>query len=231
MEIKKSPKADLERKKPIWFLAALVINISVFVAVLECSPSGTESPSAEDFAKSMENITETTEMIAAEEAVPELPEKEIIKESTVSEEIEVVDEVSVTDTPQPVVGTGKDSVVVPSNNKEDKPIEREDVITDLKLLEELPSYPGGMSKFVRWLTENLKYPQQAKKVKLQGLVMASFVIGTDGSISELSIVRPLSKECDEEVLRVLGMMQKWTPGKMKGKPCKTLFCIPVEFKL
>ena len=231
MEIKKSPKADLERKKPLWFFIALLINISLFLFVLEYSPSESDV-SVENITKSVENMVETTEMIAAEETAPAQPKKNIVEENRVSDEIEVVEKSDVSEFIPPLSVAGNDSIIMTGADIEDeKPIEREDVITDLKMLEQLPSYPGGMSKFVRWLTDNLKYPQKARDQRLQGLVVASFIINEDGSIDNISIRTPLSDECDKEVIRVLGKMEIWTPGKRNGKACRTLFCIPVEFKL
>ena len=230
MEIKKSPKADLERKNSLWFFIALGINISIFVALLECSPSESDV-SVEKFEKNIQSMAQTTEMIAAEKAAPAVIEKKIIDESAVSEEIEVVDDNEVTGELKLSDNIAEDTLKVPDKEEIEKPLERNDVVTDLKLLEEIPSYPGGMSQFVKWLTRNLKYPENARKNRLQGVVLASFVVEKNGSISDLKIARALQKDCDEEVLRVLKKMDKWTPGKRNGEPCRTLFCIPVEFKL
>ena len=230
MEIKKSPKADLERKRTLWFFMGLIMNVSIFVALLECSPSENKT-SVEDISKRMENVVKTTEMIPAEESAPEIIEKKHIDKNSVSDEIEVVENGEIVESVLPSATEGNDIVETPGVDEVEKPLERQDVVTDLKLLEEIPSYPGGMSKFVKWLTENLRYPQHAHNKKQQGIVVASFIINTDGSISELKIAKPFRRDCDDEVLRVLKKMEKWTPGKRKGKPCRTLFCIPIEFKL
>ena len=230
MEIKKSPKADLERKSPWWFFIGLGINISIFVALLECSPSES-NVSVDDMSRHMENIVKTTEMIPAEETSPVVAEKKKHDENTVNEEIEVVDNSDAAEFLKPESVFGNDTIEVVGKETDDKPLERTDVVTDLTLLEEIPSYPGGMSQFVKWLTANLHYPESSRKSKFQGVVVATFIIETDGSVSDLKIARALRKDCDDEVLRVLNKMDKWTPGKKNGKPCRTLFCIPVEFKL
>ena len=230
MEIKKSPKADLERKNSLWFFIALGINISIFVALLECSPSEPEV-SVENFEKSMQSLVQTTEMIPAEKAAPAVVERKIIEEDVVSEELETVENDEVVGEMKLSENIVQDTMKVPEKEEIKRPLERNDVVTDLKLLDEIPSYPGGMSQFVKWLTSNLKYPENARKNKLQGVVLATFVIEKDGNISNLKIARALHKECDDEVLRVLKKMNKWTPGKRNGETCRTLFCIPVEFKL
>lgn len=230
MEIKKSPKADLERKSPWWFFIGLGLNISVFLALLECSPTE-KDVSVEEMTRRMENVVKTTEMIPAEETVPVIVEKKKNDENAVSEEIEVVENGDVAEFVEPESLTGNDTVEVVGKEAEDKPLERQDVVTDLSLLEEIPSYPGGMSQFVKWLTANLHYPQTAHKARQQGVVVATFIIERDGSITDLKIARAFREDCDEEVMRVLKKMDKWTPGKKNGETCRTLFCIPVEFKL
>ena len=230
MEIKKSPKADLERKNRWWFFIALGINISIFVALLECSPTE-QDVSAEKFEKSMQSMVQTTEMIPAELAAPAVIEKKTIDENTVSEDIEIVEDNDVTGELKLSENIIEDTLEIVKKEEIEKPLERNDVVTDLKLLDEIPSYPGGMSQFVKWLTHNLKYPENARKNRLQGVVLASFVIDEKGNINDLKIARPLQKDCDDEVLRVLKKMDKWTPGKRNGEPCRTLFCIPIEFKL
>lgn len=99
------------------------------------------------------------------------------------------------------------------------------------LVEQMPQYPGGMSAFVQWLTQNLRYPAQAQKNRRQGRAVATFIVNTDGTISNLCIERADHQEFAQEALRVLSRMKNWTPGQQKGQPCRTLVAIPVDFKL
>ena len=106
-----------------------------------------------------------------------------------------------------------------------------DAPLDIRVVEDLPQFPGGAVELMKWLTKNLKYPPVAQKRKVQGRVVAQFVINTDGSISDLELVEHLTTECDREALRVLRMMPNWKPGVMDAKPCRTKVCIPIVFKL
>ena len=106
-----------------------------------------------------------------------------------------------------------------------------DAPLDIRVVEDLPQFPGGAVELMKWLTKNLKYPAAAQQRKVQGRVVAQFVINTDGSISDLELVEKLSTECDREALRVLRMMPNWQPGVMNAKPCRTKVCIPIVFKL
>ena len=102
---------------------------------------------------------------------------------------------------------------------------------NLRIVEQLPEFPGGMVEMMKWITKNLKYPQAAQRRKIQGKVVVAFIIGKDGSISETKVVNGVDPLLDNEALRVIKMMPKWKPGKDKGKPCMTYFSIPVVFKL
>lgn len=117
--------------------------------------------------------------------------------------------------------------------KEDLPeaVDMYDAPVDFRVVEDLPQFPGGAVEFMKWLTKNLKYPPSAQQRKVQGRVVAQFIVNKDGSISDLVLVEKVSPELDREALRVLRMMPKWTPGVMDAQPCRTKVCIPVVFKL
>ena len=117
--------------------------------------------------------------------------------------------------------------------KEDLPeaVDMYDAPVDFRVVEDLPQFPGGAVEFMKWLTKNLKYPPSAQQRKVQGRVVAQFIVNKDGSISDLVLVEKVSPELDREALRVLRMMPKWTPGVMDAKPCRTQVCIPIVFKL
>jgi len=84
---------------------------------------------------------------------------------------------------------------------------------------------------MKWLTRNLKYPRAVQDRKQQGKVVAEFIVNKDGSVTDVKIVSSFNSLCDNEVLRVLRMMPRWTAGIMNGEPCRTKVCIPVVFRL
>ena len=88
-----------------------------------------------------------------------------------------------------------------------------------------------MVEFMKWLTKNLRYPSLAQQRKIQGKVVAQFIVEKDGSITELRVIKNLDPSCDREALRVLRLMPKWKAGLMNAKPCRTQVCIPIVFKL
>ena len=99
-----------------------------------------------------------------------------------------------------------------------------------RVSEVMPQYPGGPNEMMRYIQENIKYPQSAKDNKIEGRVYVSFVVEKDGSITNAAVIRGIDKECDAEALRVVSSMPKWNPGQQDGKNVRTQFTIPIIYK-
>ncbi len=97
--------------------------------------------------------------------------------------------------------------------------------------ESMPSFPGGMGALMQYLAENIGYPSLAKKSGIQGRVFVNFVVEPDGSITNVKVLRGIGGGCDEEAVRVVEKMPKWSPGKQKGKPVRVSYNLPVKFTL
>ena len=102
---------------------------------------------------------------------------------------------------------------------------------DFRIVQQLPEFPGGWVEFMKWLTKNLKYPILAQQQQIEGKVVVSFIVNKDGSIVNIKLEKSIHPLLDREALRVMRMMPKWKPGIENAKPCRTLFAIPVVFKL
>lgn len=100
-----------------------------------------------------------------------------------------------------------------------------------QIVEEMPQYPGGEQALLKYVSDNITYPQEAKDKEIQGRVFVSFVIEKDGSVNELKVMRGIGGGCDEEAVRVIKGMPKWKPGKMKGEPVRVSYLMPINFKL
>ncbi|HNY01097.1 MAG TPA: TonB family protein [Bacteroidales bacterium] len=98
-------------------------------------------------------------------------------------------------------------------------------------VDKMPSFNGGEDARIKFMVENLKYPEEAIKKGIQGVVFVSFVVKADGSVASVKIVRGIGHGCDEEAFRVVKSMPKWIPGEMDGKPVDVIFNLPVKFKL
>ena len=95
-----------------------------------------------------------------------------------------------------------------------------------------PTFQGGDvgTAFPKWVYENLQYPQSAKDAEVQGRVVAQFVVGTDGKVGDVKILRGVHPDLDAEVVRVISSSPDWTPGYVKGEPVKVTYTFPVVFK-
>ncbi len=99
------------------------------------------------------------------------------------------------------------------------------------IVETMPSFPGGQEKLMHYLATNIKYPQIARESNVQGRVYLSFVVEPDGSVSNVKVLRGIGAGCDEEAMRVVKAMPKWSPGKQRGKAVRVSYNLPVNFKL
>ena len=99
------------------------------------------------------------------------------------------------------------------------------------LVENDPSFPGGMEAMYKFLAENIKYPQEAKDKNITGKVYVTFVVEADGSISNPRLLRDIGGGCGQEAIRVVNLMPRWNPGKEKGQPVRVQFNLPVSFSL
>jgi TonB family protein len=103
--------------------------------------------------------------------------------------------------------------------------------TIYEAVETMPSFPGGSLELFKFLKNNIKYPNYAQENSLQGRVICQFVVAKDGSISDIVVVKSIHTTLDNEAIRVIKSMPKWTPGIQKGKIVRTKYTLPVAFKL
>ena len=105
----------------------------------------------------------------------------------------------------------------------------DDVFT---VVEIMPEFPGGQKALIKYLAENVRYPQCYDTGEPVGRVIVQFVVEKDGRITNAEVVRALDKgACDQEALRVINSMPNWNPGKQRGKPVSVRYTVPVNFKL
>ena len=94
-----------------------------------------------------------------------------------------------------------------------------------------PEFPGGTDSLYKFLESNLKYPEDAKKDSIQGRVICRFTIDTDGSITDIRVLRSVHPSLDAEAVRVISAMPKWVPAETDGKKTRCKFVFPVVFKM
>lgn len=99
------------------------------------------------------------------------------------------------------------------------------------VVEQMPSFPGGPSALMEWLSNNVKYPVVAQENGVQGRVVVSFVVERDGSITDVKVVRGVDPSLDKEASRVVKAMPRWIPGKQNGSAVRVKYNVPVAFRL
>lgn len=98
-------------------------------------------------------------------------------------------------------------------------------------VEQMPEFPGGRDQLNKYYESNLRYPKVAIENGIQGRVIVQFIVNTDGSISDATVIRSVDPACDEEALRFINSMPHWTPGQTDGKNVRVRYILPVTFRL
>ena len=98
-------------------------------------------------------------------------------------------------------------------------------------LETMPEFPGGMEGLQKYLVKNLQYPKKAREDSIQGRVIVKFIVQKDGSIANIEIESSPHETLSKEAIRVIELMPKWKPGRLKGEPVRVQYVLPVTFKL
>lgn len=118
----------------------------------------------------------------------------------------------------------KDEVIAEPKVEEEQPM-------NIAMVEQKPEFPGGEAAMYKYLGDNIVYPSAASEEGIQGRVVVEFVVGKDGSITNVKVARPRHPALDKEAVRVIKSMPKWIPGRNNGQPVKVTYTLPVTFKL
>ncbi len=231
MEIKKNHQANLEATRPQRLLIGLAVALVLFFMALEYSPSPDDPLDDPELQARFDAEMELPPMLQMENEMMLAPKAEPKPET----HIVVVEEITADELPADEEALESDidddMEFIDGDVEMEAPPPPDDDVVSFRVVQEMPQFPGGPVEFMKWLTRNLKYPPAVQQQQLQGRVVAQFIIDRDGSVTDVSIVSSLHPQCDNEVLRVLRMMPRWTAGIDQGQPCRTMVCIPVVFKL
>jgi TonB family protein len=99
------------------------------------------------------------------------------------------------------------------------------------IVEKMPEFRGGENSLIEFLKKNIRYPEDAKDLGISGTVYATFIVGTDGIIKDMKVLRGVHPLLDEEAIRVIKKMPFWKPGIQKGKPVNVSYVLPINFTL
>lgn len=119
---------------------------------------------------------------------------------------------------------GNLTVVAPSDTTD----QRKEVLT---MVEKMPIFPGGEQAILRFLSDSLRYPEEARNKNIQGKVYVRFIVTPAGDVSNVEVIRGLPEGLSEEAIRVVKLMPKWIPGSQFGKNVPVQFTLPISFVL
>ncbi|MBE6329936.1 MAG: energy transducer TonB [Bacteroidales bacterium] len=224
MEIKKSPKADLENKRSMFILIGFVLAFGFTYICFEWTNTEVTVHEVEDtFINQSEDliIPQTTQIETPPEKI-EKP-KEVVQQvlKVVSDEVETTATVDIQEQ-----STEEAIEFTPMDVQEEEEAEEE----IFQVVEKMASFPGGNAKLMEFLRKELVYPQIAIDNNVQGRVFVQFVVNRDGSIQDVKVTRGVDPILDEEAIRVVKKMPKWVPAEQRGKTVRSRFTLPVMFK-
>ena len=229
MEIKKSPKADLENKKMLFLEIGLVIALVVCGAALAFNTK----PEPEPYTPPKQDVREQEfEMDrTVQEQEQKQPEQQKAKTQVLADVLTIVSNDTKIDTPDLLFSDDASAF-------EDFEFEVEEVVENIVeeeifvTAEEMPTFQGGdLSKFRNWVQSNVKYPQIALENGIQGNVVIKFVVEKDGKLSNIQVLQSPDKTLADAAVQVLQKSPKWKPGKQRNKPVRVTYTLPVSFKI
>ena len=244
LETKKSRSADIGRYRlTAWLMGLVTALAALFVAMEYTTSDQTDDydDTLDDMAQDFESIPalDMRDMVAA--AAPAAAPKSADKVKAVKHNAAIEDlnksklnsDANLTGAAVSGSGLADSSAKHNDDTQALSPLPTNDPNNPLnfRVVETLPDFPGGMVEFMKWLRNNLRYPVAAKQRKIEGKVVVSFIVNKDGTTSDLRIITPADPLLNAEALRVMKMLPKWKPGTEKGKPARTMMCIPIVFHL
>ena len=228
MEIKKSPKADIENSKSTSLLIGLTVALGILFAAFEWSQSEIKI-----YDEALQNVVEEDEEMVEvtfrDETPPPPPPPE--PETVLSDVIEIKENTEEVQTAyfstEDDANKGVEIHEVVQQVEEEEPEEQKIHL----VVEKMPEFPGGNDAMNRWLSKNIKYPLIAQENNIQGRVVCQFVVNSDGKIVDVQVVRGVEASLDAEAVRVIKSMPAWTPGRQGGKNVRVKYTLPIRFKL
>ena len=229
MEIKKSPKADLEKGKTMNVLMGMIVGLAIMFVGFEWSSREITIAQDEGVADVIaEEEVEITRQEDAPPPPPPPPAPAVAEVLTVVEDDVQLDDVDILSSEDDASTAQVQTYTPPAVVEEEEEESAQQIFT---VVEEMPEFPGGQGALLQYLSKSIKYPVIAQENGIQGRVSCSFVVEKDGSVTDVQVLRGVDPSLDKEAIRVITAMPKWKPGKQRGKPVRVKYTVPVTFRL
>jgi len=223
MEAKKSKKAELESKKGIFLQIGFIVALAFVLFAFNYKSY--ERGSGLDFQLQIDDTPEEIIPITQQEVKPPPPPppQTITIINIVEDDVVVEDDFDIdVEADQRTEIADFIPVIVQEEEFEDTPF---------VVVENMPEFPGGDAARMKFLQDNIRYPQLARESGIQGTVYVTFVVERDGSVTDVRVLRGIGGGCDEEAVRVIRAMPRWVPGKQRGQAVRVQFNMPIRFTL
>lgn len=227
MEIKKTPKANLENKKTMAILIGLVLALGIMFIAFEWSKN--EIKVYDDAIQG--EFVEDEEMIEVTfRDEPPPPPPPPIQETVLSDIIDIRDDKEDVQTKDFDSEDDKNKIVV-IQAPIAAPVEDPEENRIHVVVERMPEFPGGEAAMNQFISRNIRYPVIAQENGIQGRVVVQFVVNTDGKIVDVEVVRGVEESLDKEAVRVIKAMPPWNPGRQGGKNVRVKYTLPIRFRI
>ena len=227
MELKKNDKANLEKRKGVFFQLGMVITLSLILIGFEWTSSGL---SENQFDKGEGDVIDEEIIPVTRQEKPEpktLPKPPKVTEvlNIVENDVTIENELILDD----LESDQDDEVQILDFDVSDEEQEEAEIFY---IVEDMPSFKGkGLNGFRNWVMKNLQYPEIAAENGISGTVYVQFVVEPTGLVNKVTIMRGVDPALDKEAIRVVKTSPKWTAGKQRGKPVRVAFTFPIKFVL
>ncbi len=226
MEVKKTPKADLENKRNIFVQLGLVISLGIVLTAFSIRANVKTVDALGDLVD--QEIEDEVIPITRHEEIqppPPPPPPRVVEVLTIIDDDVELDEEFIFESSE-----ADDDFIVDA-----MPVIRDEQESDADevfvIVEDMPEFPGGEAALRSWISNNVRYPVIAAENGIQGRVYIQFVVNTDGRIADARVARGVDPSLDQEALRVVNNMPRWSPGKQRGQPVRVSFTVPINFQL
>ncbi len=226
MTTKKSNKANLEKKRGLFFQIGLIIVLLIMVGVFEVGTKKTKKIEQKDVVEVNMDV-EMMPIAEKKQIKPPKPQKIQSLEINIRDDNEIIDNGKELD-----FGAFEN---IPEFIDYEIDIEEKEIefVYDypISIAEQMPEFYGGRVALLKYISKNVEYPIEAQENQIQGTVYLRFVVEKDGNIGEVELIRGVHELIDNEAIKVVKNMPNWKPGKQRGRNISIWFTMPIVFQL
>ncbi|MFH1000955.1 MAG: energy transducer TonB [Bacteroidota bacterium] len=223
MEEKKSVKANLENKRTLFLEIGFVI--ALFLTLVAFEYKSYDKVEYSNLEREVDNTPEEIIPITEQKVKPPPPKPppQVTIINVVKNTVKVDNDIDINIDFDENMAMEEFKFV-----QEDEEVEEQKIFL---VVEDMPMFPGGEAAMYKFIGKNIEYPRMAKESGISGRVFVTFVVERDGRVTDVQVLRGIGGGCDEEAVRVIQAMPKWTPGKQRGKPVRVQYRMPIKFTL